>query len=77
MPFASVRGVTLHYEIIGKAGPWVAIAPGGRRGIEGDPRPCIAYDFVIQRGAADRCVGHGLLISCVVWRRSAAYSRAF
>lgn len=35
MPFASVRGVTLHYQVIGKSGPWVAIAPGGRRGMEG------------------------------------------
>ena len=35
MANASVRGVTLHYEVIGSAGPWVAIAPGGRRGIEG------------------------------------------
>jgi len=35
MAHASVHGVTLHYEIIGNSGPWVAIAPGGRRGIEG------------------------------------------
>ncbi len=35
MAHASIRGVTLHYDIIGNAGPWVAIAPGGRRGIEG------------------------------------------
>ena len=35
MAQASVRGVTLHYEVIGTAGPGVAIAPGGRRGIEG------------------------------------------
>lgn len=35
MAHASVRGVTLHYEVIGERGPWVAIAPGGRRGIEG------------------------------------------
>ncbi len=35
MANASVRGVRLHYEVIGDAGPWVAIAPGGRRGIEG------------------------------------------
>ena len=35
MAHASVRGVTLHYEVIGNNGPWVAIAPGGRRGIEG------------------------------------------
>ena len=35
MPRASIRGVTLHYEIAGERGPWVALAPGGRRGIEG------------------------------------------
>lgn len=35
MAQTSIRGVTLHYEIIGNSGPWVAIAPGGRRGIEG------------------------------------------
>ena len=35
MAHALVRGVTLHYEVIGNNGPWVAIAPGGRRGIEG------------------------------------------
>jgi pimeloyl-ACP methyl ester carboxylesterase len=35
MAHASVRGVTLHYAVLGGAGPWVAIAPGGRRGIEG------------------------------------------
>jgi pimeloyl-ACP methyl ester carboxylesterase len=35
MAHASVRGVTLHYEVIGEHGPWVALAPGGRRGIEG------------------------------------------
>jgi pimeloyl-ACP methyl ester carboxylesterase len=35
MAHASIRGVTLHYDIIGNSGPWVAIASGGRRGIEG------------------------------------------
>lgn len=35
MALASIRGVTLNYAVIGTAGPWVAIAPGGRRGIEG------------------------------------------
>jgi pimeloyl-ACP methyl ester carboxylesterase len=34
MPTAKVNGVTLSYEILGKAGPWVAVAPGGRRGME-------------------------------------------
>ena len=35
MPLAKVRGVTLHYEVLGSKGPWVALSPGGRRAIEG------------------------------------------
>lgn len=35
MPQANVRGATLHYEVLGKQGPWVALSPGGRRAIEG------------------------------------------
>jgi len=35
MPDASVRGVTIHYEVLGTRGPWVALSPGGRRAIEG------------------------------------------
>jgi pimeloyl-ACP methyl ester carboxylesterase len=35
MPNASVRGVTLNYEVLGTRGPWVALSPGGRRAIEG------------------------------------------
>lgn len=35
MPKANVRGVTLHYEVLGDRGPWVALSPGGRRAIEG------------------------------------------
>jgi len=35
MPLANVRGVTLHYEVLGSTGPWVALSPGGRRAIEG------------------------------------------
>jgi pimeloyl-ACP methyl ester carboxylesterase len=35
MPLATVRGVTLHYEVLGDRGPWVALSPGGRRAIEG------------------------------------------
>ena len=31
MPFADVRGVTIHYKVLGSAGPWVALSPGGRR----------------------------------------------
>jgi pimeloyl-ACP methyl ester carboxylesterase len=28
---ASVRGVNIHYRIVGDGGPWVALSPGGRR----------------------------------------------
>ena len=31
MPVASIRGVDLHYEILGERGPFVALQPGGRR----------------------------------------------
>ncbi|MDE0174087.1 MAG: alpha/beta hydrolase [Defluviicoccus sp.] len=31
MPRMTVRGVDLNYEIVGGAGPWVALMPGGRR----------------------------------------------
>jgi pimeloyl-ACP methyl ester carboxylesterase len=34
MPTAQIRGATIHYEIIGKDGPWLALTPGGRRGID-------------------------------------------
>ncbi len=32
MPFLKVRGVNIHYEVIGEAGPWLALTTGGRRG---------------------------------------------
>ncbi len=35
MPLANVRGVTINYEVLGSQGPWVALSPGGRRGLEG------------------------------------------
>lgn len=31
MPEASVRGVGIHYEVIGARGPWLAFTPGSRR----------------------------------------------
>src|SRR5436190_1646820 len=34
MPIAHVRGVNLNYEVLGSAGPWVALSPGGRRGLD-------------------------------------------
>ena len=35
MPIAAVRGVEINYEVLGEPGPWVALQPGGRRGLEG------------------------------------------
>ena len=35
MPRMNVRGVSLNYKIIGDKGPWVALTPGGHRGMEG------------------------------------------
>ncbi|MBV9827235.1 MAG: alpha/beta hydrolase [Alphaproteobacteria bacterium] len=32
MPVAQIRGINLHYDILGDRGPFVAIQPGGRRG---------------------------------------------
>ena len=35
MPVASVRGVEINYQVLGERGPWVALQPGGRRGLIG------------------------------------------
>jgi pimeloyl-ACP methyl ester carboxylesterase len=35
MPVAEVRGVDINYEVLGDRGPWVALQPGGRRGLAG------------------------------------------
>jgi pimeloyl-ACP methyl ester carboxylesterase len=35
MPQANVRGVHINYEVLGDRGPWVALSPGGRRGLDG------------------------------------------
>jgi len=32
VPVAQVRGVKINYEVVGEAGPWVALTTGGRRG---------------------------------------------
>jgi pimeloyl-ACP methyl ester carboxylesterase len=34
MPFATVRGNRIHYEIFGERGPWLALITGGRRGFQ-------------------------------------------
>src|SRR5215472_9684830 len=35
MPIATARSVDINYEVFGERGPWVALQPGGRRGLEG------------------------------------------
>lgn len=35
MPVANVRGVDINYRVLGERGPWVALQPGGRRGLVG------------------------------------------
>src|SRR6516165_1974482 len=35
MPIAVVRGVEINYQVLGERGPWVALQPGGRRGLDG------------------------------------------
>ncbi len=35
MPSAEIRGATINYEVLGSAGPWVALSPGGRRPMAG------------------------------------------
>jgi pimeloyl-ACP methyl ester carboxylesterase len=32
MPVTLIRGVSIHYEVVGAAGPWIALITGGRRG---------------------------------------------
>src|ERR1044071_6117379 len=52
MPRATVRGAQIRYEVLGQAGPWVTLSPGGRRGMDG-----VAG---IARGIAD--AGYRVLI---------------
>lgn len=35
MPVAKIRGVNIHYEVIGDRGPWMMVSPGGRRDMGG------------------------------------------
>jgi pimeloyl-ACP methyl ester carboxylesterase len=35
MPVAEIRGVHINYEVLGERGAWVALQPGGRRGLGG------------------------------------------
>src|SRR4051812_32890623 len=34
MPIANIRGAAIKYQVLGDNGPWVALSPGGRRGME-------------------------------------------
>ena len=34
MPEATVRGVTINYQVLGDEGPWVALSPGGRNALD-------------------------------------------
>jgi len=35
MPVAAIRGVDINYRVLGERGPWLALQPGGRRGLGG------------------------------------------
>src|SRR6266403_1200228 len=35
MPVAGIRGVEINYQVLGERGPWLALQPGGRRGLDG------------------------------------------
>lgn len=35
MPVANIRGLDITYEVLGERGAWVALQPGGRRGLDG------------------------------------------
>ena len=35
MPVATVRGVDIHYQVLGERGPWLGLQPGGRRALAG------------------------------------------
>jgi pimeloyl-ACP methyl ester carboxylesterase len=52
MAEAKVRGVTLYYEVIGNAGPWITLTPGSRR-------PC---DELIPMGQMLARHGHRVLL---------------
>ncbi|MGH7047717.1 MAG: alpha/beta fold hydrolase [Stellaceae bacterium] len=35
MPVISIHGVDINYRVLGERGPWIALQPGGRRGLLG------------------------------------------
>jgi hypothetical protein len=55
MPIANIRGVHIHYQVLGEHSPWVALSPGGRRDLSG------VMPLATQVAAAGyRCsAGHG------------------
>ena len=52
MPEAVVRGVHIHYEIIGNSGPWIALTPGSRR----------SYGELIELSKAVAATGYRVLL---------------
>ena len=52
MPRETVRGVEINYEMLGERGPWVALQPGGPRGLVG----------VKSLGAKIAQAGHRVLV---------------
>lgn len=34
MPVATIRGISMNYDVLGGDGPWVALSPGGRNAME-------------------------------------------
>lgn len=46
MPFATVRGLNIRYEIIGEDGPWMTLTTGGRR-------PCDEFIPLAEKFAAE------------------------
>lgn len=52
MPEAVVRGVHIHYEVIGDRGPWISLTPGSRR----------PYDELVDLSKAIAASGYRVLL---------------
>src|SRR3954470_19825390 len=52
MSEALVRGVPIHYKVIGESGSWIAFTPGSRR----------AYDELVPLARAIAARGHRVLL---------------
>ena len=50
MPYEKIRGINLHYRVVGKDGPWIALITGGRRG------------FVEFVPLAEKIAAHGMRV---------------